>query len=447
LNFGGLPGLAQLGSLVGIGVALSACVMIFAFLPPLFPDRMKPRATPAAGSNDHGPVEPLNPARTRLVFGIAMALILGCAAVLFSGLPKLDGSNDALQPRNSQAYAALGAIKDHLNQRREPLWLIVAGRDEREVARRLEAVQPALSQAVSNHVLTGFMIPTVLWPHPDNQSANRTTAQQLISRREAFHAAARTAGFSPEALALTDGLLDTWQRAVASTNVFWPDNPLCTWIFAKLAARETTNQFAVGFLFPPTNSVKVAAFDKLNAQLPPEGVWLAGWEILGGAVLEVVKKNLWKLVLPMMGLVLLSLWFAFRRPTEIALSLGILLLSGLCLLAVMRLMGWSWNLLNLMAVPLILGTGVDYSLFMQLALRRHHGDLGVAHRSVGRALLLCGATACSGFGSLAFSSNVGMASLGQGCAVGIAGNMLISVYLLPVWWRHLVLPSSPTEAP
>src|SRR6185436_7524987 len=49
LNFGGLPGLAQLGSLVGIGVALSACVMIFAFLPPLFPGRMLSgsAATPA----------------------------------------------------------------------------------------------------------------------------------------------------------------------------------------------------------------------------------------------------------------------------------------------------------------------------------------------------------------------------------------------------------------
>ena len=30
-----------------------------------------------------------------------------------------------------------------------------------------------------------------------------------------------------------------------------------------------------------------------------------------------------------------------------------------------------------------------------------------------------------------------MASLGQVCAVGIAGNMLISVFLLPVWWRLL----------
>src|SRR5207244_1105837 len=39
LNFGGLPGLGQLGTLVALGVALSACIMIFEFLPPLFPER------------------------------------------------------------------------------------------------------------------------------------------------------------------------------------------------------------------------------------------------------------------------------------------------------------------------------------------------------------------------------------------------------------------------
>jgi KDO2-lipid IV(A) lauroyltransferase len=110
----------------------------------------------------------------------------------------------------------------------------------------------------------------------------------------------------------------------------------------------------------------------------------------------------------------------------------------------MKLMGWSWNLLSLMALPLILGTGVDYSLFMQLALRRHHGDLRVTHRSVGRALLLCGGTAVAGFGMLGWSNNAGMASLGQVCAVGIGCNMLISVYLLPVWWRSW-LSRSATE--
>ena len=88
-----------------------------------------------------------------------------------------------------------------------------------------------------------------------------------------------------------------------------------------------------------------------------------------------------------------------------------------------------------MALPLVLGTGVDYGIFIQLALRRQVGDQEAVRRSVGRALLLCGATAVAGFASLGWSSYSGMASLGGVCALGIGANMLISVYLLPAWWR------------
>ncbi|MGI8965008.1 MAG: MMPL family transporter, partial [Limisphaerales bacterium] len=166
-------------------------------------------------------------------------------------------------------------------------------------------------------------------------------------------------------------------------------------------------------------------------------ILLSGWSVLGSSMFERVEKTFPRVLLPMVFLVLLSLWMAFRRPKEIFLSIFILCFSGFCLLAVMRLLGWSWNLLNIMALPLILGTGVDYSIFMQLALRRHNGNLPASHHSVGRALLLCGGTAVAGFSSLSFSTNAGMASLGEVCAVGIGANMLISVYLLPIWWRTL----------
>jgi KDO2-lipid IV(A) lauroyltransferase len=94
----------------------------------------------------------------------------------------------------------------------------------------------------------------------------------------------------------------------------------------------------------------------------------------------------------------------------------------------------------------MLGAGVDYTIFIQLALRRHGGDLGLVRRSVGRALMLCGATAMAGFGSLGFSSNPGMASLGRVCAVGIGANMIISVFLLPAWWTWLS-PKSTVRGP
>ena len=447
LNFGGLPGLAQLGSLVAIGVALSASVMIFAFLPPLFPERMQPFRSsafsrPEAEEAPEGLKEGLqtrtaNAPRTTVPFILTATLMLGCAAVLLSGFPELDASSTALQPRGSQAYAALEAVQKNLSQNREPLWLIIAGRNESEVARRLDAALPALEAGVSNQTLASFTLPSALWPRLENQIANRATSARLVAEREAFRSAARAGGFSNEAFGLTDGLLDSWQSAAASTSVFWPTNRLCSWILDKLTVREATNVYAVGFLFPSTNGVNLVALRELDKQLPREGVWLGSWSMLGGAMLEVVKQNLWKLVLPMIVLVLVSLWLAFRRLTEIFLSLGVLLLSGLILLTAMRALAWSWNPLNLMALPLIIGTGVDYSLFMQLALRRHHGDLRLAHRSVGRALLLCGGTAIAGFGSLGLSSNAGMASLGQVCAVGVAANMLLSIYLLPPWWKVL----------
>jgi predicted RND superfamily exporter protein len=130
-----------------------------------------------------------------------------------------------------------------------------------------------------------------------------------------------------------------------------------------------------------------------------------------------------------------ALWLVFRKPREVLLSLATLLLSVGVLMAVMRTAGWSWNMMNLMAVPLLFGLGVDYSIHIQLALRRHHGDLAAVRQSVGRALLLAGGTTITAFGSLAFSSNAGLASLGRVCAVGITATMLIAVYLLPGWWR------------
>ncbi len=438
LNFGGLPGLGQLGSLVGMGIALSACVMIFGFLPPLFPNRRKPGIS-GVHSAPHGNPRPLSPARSCITLVVTCVVLIGCLLVLSFGPPRMDSTATALRPRNSSSYSALEEVQKHLGGKDEPLWVLVSGQNEADVARDLDALQAALDRAKSNEVFRDATLPTVLWPRPEYQARNRVVAEQLATRRETLHMAAQTNGFAESSLVLTDSMLQTWLKAAATTSVFWPSNDVSGWIIGKLAARSPTNCVALGLLHPQTSNPVLLNHEisNLESRLSTQDVWISGWQLLGNAVFATVKKNMWKLLAPMIFLVLLSLWLAFRRPLEIFLSLSTLAMSGLCLLAIMRFTGWSWNLLNLMGIPLILGTGVDYSIFMQLALRRYDGDLHMTYRSVGRALLLCGATAIAGFGSLAWSSNAGMSSLGQVCAVGIAGNMLISIFLLPVWWRTL----------
>lgn len=447
LNLGGLPGLGQLGTLVAIGIGVAALVMVMIYLPPLFPERRKPRPNqpPFRWQNYFiAPHEtlPAGNAANESHSGRGALLLTALVVLLAGGVvawqrPGLDRSGNALQPQHGEAQNTLDEMIAKLGLPRQPLWLIVSGHDAAEVYQRLSAAEPLLDAAATNHLIGQYLLPATLWPRGEYQAANRPVAAVLGRQGPRLRSAILDAGFNTNAMVLTEELVRTWQRAGASTQLIWPTNRVSEWLLKRFVARTPEECLVMGLVYPATNHVDAAALANLTTQLAQHGALLSGWELLGSATLKRVQARLWILVLPMVGLILLSLWFAFRRATEILLGMAVLALSGLCLLATMTLAGWTWNLMNLMALPLMLGTGVDYSLFVQLALRRHGGDLVMVRRSVGRALLLCGGTAVAGFGSLAWSSNPGMASLGAVCAVGIGANMLIAVFLLPSWWLRV----------
>ena len=463
LNLGGLPGLGQLGTLVAVGIGVSALVMVMIYLPPLFPGRRKapPGLAPAkwwsyfippqhksglpAPKSTHEPQAELDPLRgatgsapgPRIALVLTGGILLTACVVLCVQRPGLDKTGNALRPQRGEAETALMEITSEMGLPPEPLWLIIAGQQESEVYRRLTIAEGLLNSAVSNHVIGAYLLPGALWPRAEHQAANRAAAEVLGRQGPMLREAALREGFNTNALVLTDELVRTWARAGASAGVLWPTNSASQWLLKRFVARSPNEWLVMGLIYPATNQVDAASLPALSARLAEHRAFLSGWELLGTTTLKRVQGRLWQLVTPMVVLVLASLWFAFRRATEILLGVAVLLLSGLCLLATMAVAGWSWNLLNLMALPLMLGTGVDYSIFIQLALRRHGGDLGQVRRSIGRALLLCGGTAMAGFGSLAWSSNPGMASLGEVCAIGIGANMLIAVFLLPAWWVRL----------
>lgn len=446
LNLGGLPGLGQLGTLVAIGIGLSAWVMVMIYLPPLFPDRRRPPSNQPHIPWWHyfvAPHEPIVAATTTNTFYrpaliLTGIIVLGAAAVLCFRQPGLDRTANALHPQNSEAQAALDEMTVQLGLPPQPLWLIISGKDETAVYDRLAKANDSLALAQSNHLIGQFLLPLNLWPRPKYQVANREAAAALAKEGPVLTSAILHAGFTTNATLLTREIVRTWARDSAATGTVWPTNQVSQWLLNRFVVRRSGQILVVGLVYPATNDVSMAAVADLSHHLAQNGALLSSWNLLGSTTLKRVESRMWRVVTPMVVLVLLSLWLAFRRPTEILLGAAVLCLSGLCLLAIMALTGWTWNLMNLMALPLILGTGVDYTIFIQLALRRHGGDLRLVRHSVGRALMLCGATAVTGFGSLGMSSNPGMASLGRVCAVGIGANMLISVFLLPAWWSFRI---------
>jgi predicted RND superfamily exporter protein len=434
LNLSGLPGLGQLGSLVAIGIVLAAVVMIYLYVPPLM--RWHRRT-----DEDDSKLRLFAPVRllpTKVIWLVTALCLLSGAWVLWRQGVRFDRSPDALKPRNSHAYAAVEQMKERLGRPDEPAWVIVRGNGEADVARKLGAVELWLQRGVGERAIKSFTLPTPLWPKPDRQQVNREVLRGLVRRGAEVKQAVLAGGFTSNSLALTDSLLATWAIAVDRPGTFWPSNAASQWVLDKVVGKTADGIFALGLLHPADDRRATRGFlESLPDDLRAQGVLVSGWEFLGPSIFEIVMREFPLVLTPIAALVIVSLWLAFRRFTDVLLSVATLAFSAVALQAIMDLLGWRWNLMNLMALPLLLGMGVDYSIHIQLALRRYNGDLATVRKSVGRALLLAGTTTVVGFGSLSFSTNSGMASLGKVCALGIALALVAAVYLLPVWWRAM----------
>lgn len=115
------------------------------------------------------------------------------------------------------------------------------------------------------------------------------------------------------------------------------------------------------------------------------------------------------------------------------------------LVAALGLMGWlglALNPANLIALPLILGVGVDNGvhvlhdwLHREDTTRRYR-----LHPGTLQGILLAGLTTVLGFGTLAFSGHQGLHSLGLLLATGVASCMLCALALLPALLRGVRVP-------
>jgi uncharacterized protein len=440
LTLSQLPGLAQLGTLVTIGVLLAAIIMLRLFLWPFLPNQHQangpdPEASATPSPVSSSPTHTAPPPTRPLLFPwLITALVIAVAfLVLGRGLPILDHGSGALRPRDSKAHQTLETIQQRMDRPEEPLWLLIRGADDRTVAARLERIGLVLDEALHDGWIGGYRLPAALWPDPARQLANRPRIRSLLEQQDRLFSTLAEQGFTDHASVFARQIFQTWHHALQRPVPFVPETAESRWLLDQLVSRTDSSHFALGWVHPAADPVQVYA--QLVPQLEEADTWVTSWAVLGESVLDRAAGELRWLSLSMLLLLLAALGLAFRRPAEVALSCLAVAFSLLGLLTVMSVAGWSWNLMNLMALPLLLGTTVDYSIHMQLALRRHGGNLELVRRGTGRALLLCGATTFTGFGSLAWSSNTGLASLGQVCAAGLACATLTAVFLLPAWWR------------
>ncbi|SFE99685.1 MMPL family transporter [Nitrosomonas sp. Nm166] len=131
--------------------------------------------------------------------------------------------------------------------------------------------------------------------------------------------------------------------------------------------------------------------------------------------------------------VIFTLWMMLRSITAALLVLIPLLLATLFTGACTVLLALPFNFANIIALPLLLGIGIDSSLHM-VHRSRHTGIVyeNLLHTSTARAIFYSALTTLAGFGSLVFSSHQGTASMGLLLTIGLFLTLICVLIILPV---------------
>lgn len=426
LNLSGLPGIAQLGTMVALGVALGALLMLVVYLP------WVAKVGSGRPGNAHKAARlPTGAGALALAGGM---LFIAVAVLAWRGAPGVEFDRNLLRPRDSEAMAAFERIQEKFPAWGSPaLRLVVEGGTDDQVRDRLVAARRRVEELrdARPDLIRRVDVPVGWWPSPEHVEENRSRLERLASEGGRILAAADEVGFSDEGTGLGRAVIGNLPGVLALEPGTLPDSAPVRELLRGRVAKEDQGGRVLG-------TVEVVHPDELTAHdfaqlrsLSGDGVYLAGWVLLKPAVLPLVRRDLTDVFLPMVGLMVVMLSLVFRKPREVLLALGMMALSGTLLLAAMRWFGLSWNFLNIAATPLLLGTGLDYTIHILLAMRRNGGDLQAVWNGTGKAVLFCGVSTAIGFGSLAFASIDALASLGKVAVLGILIVMGVSVLLLP----------------
>ena len=425
LNRSGLPGIAQLGTMVACGIMAGAALMlgfylpfvakIGAKLPPVKPGGKVPIPTPRVAGWVAG--------------GIAL---VAAGIVIWKGLPQVTFDAAMMRPRNSEAMAAFSKVQEMFPRMGDhSVRLMVEAPDSETMEERLENAARLIAE---NTLAESSVLPADWWPNEERQKANRELLTRWVADRSRLMAEAEATGFTQEGMAMGGAVLEAMAGLLdqPSKAAVFPQSEAAQEIMRMFVVKNPDGSGTVAGIVHPKPGVQMEGKDAIHFQrMSAEGISPASWELLGPAVGPLVRKDITDVFLPMAVLMVVMLGWIFRSARQVLACLAMMALSGMILLATMAMLGMGWNFLNIAATPLLLGTGIDYGIHVGLALKRNGGDLRAMWQGTGKAVLFCGASTAIGFGSLIFASNEAMASLGAVAVIGILASMAVAVFLLP----------------
>ena len=441
-------GFSQLGVLIAIGILLAGFFMMTVFF--VF---LGAKHSPPKHDELFDVVKKYvgwvfkSPAPFMVSTGVLL-LVLNILAFAPVGKLVFQADPKSIEPKDSKAGFALRTISSKMTRGGvEPVIVIVDAKNAQGFHDRWGLLQARWSEALANGKIKSIATPAPFAVSPDLIAENTRAllGVNIPAARDALSKIIDQEGFSADSFKHSFDLLDSL-TAIAHGNtkaLDWrktlPENS--SWWFVLDRFFGTEPNVGVAYITPNQTIASEAAKEELLTTLTTPGVPLENMHISGWSytLANLIPWSKWKLIelsVVMVAFNIILLIFLYRKFFPLFILMLSLFLSIGAMVATLKGFAIPLNLFNVLAFPLVLGVGVDYGIYILLAVRQP-GDRELAFATILKPVLLSGLTAVCGFGSLAFARNPSLRGLGIVCAIGVAWCLFSTLFfILPAYiWK------------
>ncbi len=187
-------------------------------------------------------------------------------------------------------------------------------------------------------------------------------------------------------------------------------------------------------IYPSEDLHDNAALRRFVTGLKSELKYVSGPPVTSIEASNAVVKAFKEAFLYSLAAIAFILLFLLERKTDTIFILIPLLLAALFTTAISVLINMPLNFANIIALPLLLGIGVDSGIHITRRLRTsdiHQQPQHILANSSALAVLISALTTIVSIGNLAFSHHPGTSSMGILLAIGISMTLLCTLIILP----------------
>lgn len=438
LSLSGFPILSQIGQFAAYGIAFSFLFVHF-FFPLMFP-KMRPGKSKRA--------LPLQTLVNRLFIGnekYKLLFGLGFVALMcFYARPefKVDiASMNTVTQETIDAENMVSTVWRH--KLFDKVYMLIAADDLSGLQNKCDGISDRLARDISAQRLSDAFLPSMIFPGTLKMKENLAAWNRFWNeeRKTSFYNAlndtATELGFTPDAF--SDAYATHADNNVDPMTI----PPQFLQLFGIHQSPEDGSWIVFASLTPGPSYDAETFFFKYH---DVKNTHIFDPTLFSKRLGEFLSNTFIKMVLIIGVSVIILLLLFFMDVTLTLVALTPILFSMICTLGTLHLLGRPLNFAGLMLSVVVIGMGLDYSLYLIRSYQRYRDENHPFQDHIRMTIFLAAASTLIGFGALSIGEHNLMRDLGFFLVLGIGFALIATFLLLPPMLNYLFQPIVLAEA-